>query len=473
MVFQAFMWSLVFGQSGLRACGNAAFMVVTVLIVRRVHHRWKLRDVIRGRSFLIGMNICLFLVSIIHYRWLSEGAIPALVEVMDVRHIHWGTGLSDGLFTLDGIQQLKELGFSGAMALMYSAHLVGHILLLYPLVSVLGLDNFYAVALLNFLALMLTALVIGLVMSKLQVKDRSVPIFLFMFHPFSIIYTATIYKDPIIVLGTVLTFAGLYIQLRQMGGAPRDDRGINGTKLLLIGLFLTALMRLAYSLALFGLVSVLLLYRLIRSGRLTKSVLKPLAGIGIAIIVVMIGFERLGVLDPAVALLDRLYVSETITVNAGAGGYTPDENSIGMRYLSGPLIGRLTTLPLQIGMQLVSPFPPAIGNLEDVYHWAQQWFGVINITLSPFLLCGLFMAIRSRNGILRLIPLFGFVVLLPVLTFSYVLSRQLFPLVPFLMILAWLGWDRLKPGFTRLAAISAVPILWGITFGAYYWLRGL
>lgn len=459
-VLQATVWSLVCGYSLLYAVGNGAFQAISVLIVLRLHERWKLKNVITRRGLLIALNVSLMLVGVTHFRWMSENVTA------------WHTGISDGLYTLEAIQQIRDLGFLPAMIVIHSAHLLGHALLLYPVVVVLGMGNFFAITLLNFLAILIATLGVALIMSLVNTRNRHVPVYLFLFHPYSIVLVATIYKDPIIILGTILTFAGLCIQFRLIEGEPAESFPANGTSLLVAGLLLTALPRLAYSFALMGFVGLAILYKSIRTGRIPLSALKPIVGIGAVMAVALLVFARLGVLDPAVGLLTRIYDPQSTTVVLETGDYVRSDNSIAGRFLSGSLTSRLATLPLQIVMQLVSPFPPHLTRLQHVYTWVEEWFGAINLTLAPFLAVGLIGALRARASAMRLIPLFALAIMAPALTFSAVIGRQLAPVVPFLLILAWLGWGKLDRGVTRVIVVASSIMFWIAAFGAYRFLKG-
>jgi hypothetical protein len=453
VVLESFGWSVLFDQPPVRCLENGLLAGVLFALLARLHRRWQLDPVISRLNWQLLFIVLLTLVSLVHWRWLNE-------DTSD-----FGTGISDAHYVLEVLR--------GTAADYVRGYVGGYALWLYPIVTLFGIDNFYAIALVNTALIALAALALGCVMRVLDMRWRAAPVVLFLCHPYSIVLAATIYKDPLIICGTMLVFAGISLDPKHRAStAPVYVR--RPGLMLATGLIMAILGRPAFALVLILFIGALFFVQAVRRGRIGWRVLRLALGAGVVLVIAVAASSYFDTLPVILNSLRRIYdptAGADLTVSTG--GYTADQSSIGVRFLSGSLLQRIALLPMLIAMQLVSPFPPRLMPIENVYFWVEECFGLINLTIAPLLAVGLVTALRSRETVLKLVPPYAFFLVLPAVAFGGVIGRQLSPIVPFLLVLAWFGWRSIPSGPARLVAILAIPLSWALAFGAYGYLRSL
>jgi hypothetical protein len=453
-VLEAFGWSVVFGQPAERGLENALLAGVLCLWLTWLHSRWRLHSVISAVNWQWLLVVMLTIISLLHWRWLNEGTSE------------YGTGISDAHYVLDVLRGTADeyvVGYVG-----------GYTVWLYLITTLFGMENYYAIALVSFGLICVGGLAVALVVRERNLSWRAVPVLLFMLHPYSIVLAATIYKDPLVICGTVLTFAGLVLtHAAQQADSVRTVR--RPSLLLAAGLMMTLLGRPAFAFVLILFIGALFFVQALRQGRIGWRVLQLTFAAGVVFVLAIVASSYFDMLPVVLNSFRRIYdptAAADLSV-VSTGGYTADQASIGVRFLSGSISQRIALMPLALAMQLVSPFPPRLVPVESLYFWVEECFGLINLTLAPFLAVGTIAALRSRDAVLKLVPPYALFIALPAVAFGGVIGRQLAPIVPFLMILAWVGWHGTPRGPMRLLAILAIPFSWALAFGGYAYLRSL
>jgi hypothetical protein len=453
LVLEAFFFSALADQPPERCLQNALFAGIAFAWLAWLHKRWRLEMVMSRLKWLGLLNLLLALVSLVHWVWLNE-------DTSD-----FGTGISDAHYVLEVLR--------GTAAEHVSGYVGGYAAWLYPIVTVFGIDNFYMIALVNTVLIALAGLVLACLLREMQAPWRAVPVMLFLFHPYSVVLAATIYKDPLIICATLMVFAGVCLESKRRTSNLQPSVR-KPTALLAAGLVMAILGRPAYALVLILFVGTLFFLQAARTGRIGRHLIQIMLGAGLVMVLGIVATSYFDMLPVILNSLRRIYDPTAVAdLTATTGNYAADQASIGVRFMSGPLLQRIALLPMLLVMQLVSPFPPRLMSIDNVYIWVEQCFGVINLSIAPLLAAGLIASLRSADRTIKLVPLYSFFVLMPAIAFGGVVGRQLAPIVPFLFILAWVGWRSLPTAPVRLLAILAAPVSWALAFGAYAYLRSL
>ena len=470
LALQVGMWSYILDLDLKALILNILLIMVLVALLHQFHKRWGLGQAIPWATFLVWFNVLLLASSAAHMGWLGEDTSELYNYHVDVVQFPAGIGLSDGTYTMMALKDLEDGGIRSVALKIHSAHAVGHFLLVWLLTRIWGIENLYAIVLMNVFPVMLTALVVLLTCWQVLKIRSSVPALAFLIHPFSTVFVATIYKDPFVVLGSSLLVMGLLVLAS--GGRERTSgyAGPGALTCILLGGGTVLLMRFSFGLALLGFGACVVGICWAKGYVARRRVLRMAGALCLACVAIAGLFAELDVLDAALNTINKLYDPTAATVITDTGAYQMSDDSIGGRFLTGTLTSRVLTLPLQFGMHLISPFPPRLLDAKHLYLWVEEWYGLLNLSFLPFILLGVWRLLRQGTLTGKILPACLVVLMLPVLVQGGIAARHLYPTVPILCILAWIGFVS-SGRRQRFLAFCGSGAAWAFAFLAYFSLK--